>query len=217
MITLFQHGEAEPPGFLEQILREQNLEYQIVRLYEGEVLPPVDRSPLIFLGGRMSVNDEADYPFLKGEKELIRRSIRSGAPVLGICLGAQLIASALGKAVYPGTPEKGWCGIDLIRSDLLPGCPDRAVVFHWHNETFDLPVGADLFAWGTQVPNQIFSYKSALAVQFHMEATPGIIADWTEELPQDERDRIRAETSRHLRGSEELCRRLLDHVLSGGA
>lgn len=212
MIRLFQHGEAEPPGF-----REQNLEYHIVRLYGGEGLPPADRSPLIFLGGRMSVNDEADYPFLKGEKELIRQNIRAGVPVPGICLGAELIAGALGKAVYSGTPEEGWFGIGMIRSALLPGCPDRASVFHRHNETSDLPAGADLLAWGTQVSNQIFSYQRALAVPFHMEATPGIIAAWTGNLPQDERDRIRAETSRHLRGSEDLCRRLLDHVLAGGA
>ncbi len=215
MITLFQHGETESPGLLEQVFRERDLAYRIVRLYEGEALPPVGTSPLIFLGGQMSVNDEAEYPFLKSEKELIRRSIRAGAPVLGICLGAQLIASALGEAVYPGTPEKGWCGIDLIRPDLLPDCPDRATVFHWHNETFDLPEGAELLAWGGAVPHQMFSLASALGVQFHMEATPDIIAAWTEDLPQEERERIRAETSRYMRGSERLCRSILDRFLQG--
>jgi GMP synthase (glutamine-hydrolysing) len=217
VITLFQHGETESAGLLEQVFRERDLAYRIVRLYEGEALPPAGASPLIFLGGQMSVNDEAEYPFLKGEKELIRRSMRAGAPVLGICLGAQLIASALGKAVYPGTPEKGWCRVDLIRPDLLPDCPDRLRVFHWHNETFDLPEGAELIAWGNAVPHQMFSLASALGVQFHMEATPEIITAWTKDLPQDDRERIRAETSRYMPGNEKLCRTILERFLQGGA
>lgn len=217
MITIFQHGETEPAGFLEQVLSERDCEYRIVRLYEGEVIPPVGTSPLIFLGGRMSVNDEREYPFLKGEKELIRRSIRAGAPVLGICLGAQLIASAFGQRVAPGIPERGWCGVDIIRNDLLPDCPDRLKVFHWHGETFDLPDGAELLAWGSEVPNQLYTLKTALGVQFHIEATPEIIETWTETLDENERERIRAGTPRYLDGSERFCREIVSLFLQGGA
>ncbi len=209
MITIFQHGETEPAGLLEQILSERDLEYRIVRLYEGAPIPPVGASPLIFLGGQMSVNDEREYPFLKGEKELIRRSIRAGAPVLGICLGAQLIASAFGQRVFPGIPERGWCDIDIVRSDLLPDRPDRPKVFHWHTETFDLPDGAEVLAWGSDVPNQLYTLKTALGVQFHMEVTAEIIETWTETLDERERRRIRADTPRYLDESGQLCRDLV--------
>jgi GMP synthase (glutamine-hydrolysing) len=145
MIALYQHGAGEPPGYILQLLSERDLEYKIIPLFEtGEVPGKIKATHLVFLGGQMSVNDEKEYPWLLQEKQLIRQAIRSGTPILGICLGAQLIASALGKKVFPCQEERGWCEI----SKNLPTGPamhgNNLTVFQWHDENFELPVGATL-------------------------------------------------------------------------
>ena len=123
----------------------------------------------------MSVNDESEHPWLVQEKEFIRQAIRLGLPVIGICLGAQLIASALGAKVYSGRhTEIGWfpleaavTGEDVFR--LPPGVP----VFHWHGEAFDLPSGAVHLAKSDACENQAFQIgRNVVGLQFHLETTP---------------------------------------------
>jgi GMP synthase (glutamine-hydrolysing) len=215
VITIFQHGKTEPPGLIEELLHEARAGYRIVRLDEGEGIPRGRSSHLIFLGGQMSVNDEREYPYLSEEKELIRQSIKNSTPILGICLGAQLIASALGRRVYPSRPETGWCEVGLTGDGISPGLPDRFKVFQWHKETFDLPSGAALIGRGEAVENQIFSCGSALGTQFHMEVTMDIIREWSRDLEEHRRREILLESPQHLAGSERVCRALLGAFMRG--
>jgi GMP synthase (glutamine-hydrolysing) len=218
MIALFQHGTGEPPGYILQLLSEKDLEYKIIPLFEtGEVPGKIKSTHLVFLGGQMSVNDGKEYPWLLQEKQLIRQAIRSGIPVLGICLGAQLIASALGKKVYPCQEERGWCEIskNLLSGSAIPG--NNLTVFQWHGENFELPDGAMLEFRGDIVENQMFTFGSATGVQFHPEVTKEIIHDWVIPAGQKEQDEIMVQTSRHINGSNQICRQIFTSFLAGSA
>ena len=128
------------------------------------------------MGGGMSVNDEQELPWLIAEKEFIRACIGKGKVVVGICLGAQLIASSLGAKVYRNNQKEiGWFPIrkaDQIKSALFDGLPEEITVFHWHGETFDLPSGAELIASSIACKNQIFLMnKKVVGFQCHLETT----------------------------------------------
>ena len=138
---------------------------------------------LIFMGGPMSAND--DLPFIREELALIERAARAGTPLLGICLGAQLIAKALGAKVYRNpVKEIGWYPVfwnEAAGSDaLLAGLSGPETVFHWHGETFDLPAGATWLARSEACRHQAYRVGSNVyGFQFHLEVTPEMIADWT--------------------------------------
>ena len=157
-------------------LAARRLEVGRTRLFAGDPLPRAAQvDALIALGGPMSVNDEDEFGWLRPEKQLIREAAGRGVPVLGVCLGAQLIASALGARVYPGPArEIGWFPIAGV-----PGAthayrfPAECLAFHWHGETFDLPPGAVRLASSAGCENQAFQVgRHALALQFHLETTP---------------------------------------------
>ena len=213
MITILQHGPGEGPGAILPHLTQAGVPFRVVRLYEtGEVPAPVPAGPVIILGGLMSVNDEREYPFLREEKRMIRNLAGKNIPVLGICLGAQMIADAFGSAVTKSEEvERGWYRA-LSENGGLPGHPGRYPVFEWHNETFDLPQGATLLAAGAPVRNQAFRLGSCTGVQYHVEATPDIIRNWAKELPREAREAIAADTGRYIEGNNDRCRRLLDHL-----
>jgi GMP synthase-like glutamine amidotransferase len=146
------------------------------RLFAGEPLPRVDDiDMLIAMGGPMSVNDEETLPWLRAEKQLVRDAIARDRRLLGVCLGAQLIASALGSRVYRNSvKEIGWFP---IQSPSPPECgfrfPAESMVFHWHGETFDLPPGAVHLAKSEGCANQAFQLKhNVIGLQFHLETTP---------------------------------------------
>jgi GMP synthase-like glutamine amidotransferase len=146
------------------------------RFYESAKLPDPGRVDLVIaMGGPMSVDDEQAHPWLAPEKEFIRETIRLGQPVVGICLGAQLIASALGSRVYPGRhTEIGWFPVEAVAADgdvfQLPG---ELMAFHWHGETFDLPDGAVCLAKSEACDNQAFQIgRNVVGLQFHLETTP---------------------------------------------
>jgi GMP synthase-like glutamine amidotransferase len=128
------------------------------------------------MGGPMSVNDEDKFPWLVSDKQFIREAINSGKPVLGICLGAQLIASAMGAKIYRNhVKEIGWFPIYGTSPNDTPlfSFPPSMTVFHWHGETFDLPKGATLLAKSDGCENQAFQIgKSVIGLQFHLETTP---------------------------------------------
>ncbi len=176
-IFILQHVPFEPAAQIEYWLKEHNLQYQYVRLYEKQPLPSCDTiKALIVMGGPMSVNDEHLYPWIISEKHLIAECIRKGLPVLGICLGAQMIASALGCAVYRNTQKEiGWFSVRGIHypSNLnLFQFPDEFFAFHWHGETFDLPKNSFLLASTEICSNQAFQLGSnVLGLQFHLETT----------------------------------------------
>ncbi len=216
MIALYQHGDGEPPGYILELLRERDKEFRLIPLFNtGEVSASNDATHMVFLGGQMSVNDEKEYPWLLQEKQLIREAIKSEIPVLGICLGAQLIASALGKKVYPCKEERGWCKIweNMPHYPEMPG--NNPVVFQWHGECLDLPDGAVLEYRGDCVQNQMFTVGSAIGVQFHPEVTEGIIHNWLTSAGRKERDTIMLQTSHFIRDSNQICRSIVDGFLAG--
>lgn len=175
-VQILQHVPFEGPGYIGQWLNERQAAVKTTCLYAGESLPTVDTIDLlVIMGGPMSVNEEAEYPWLVQEKELVRQMAAQGKPILGICLGAQLIANALGARVYSG-PQKeiGWFPVTASspQANVFP-FPATATVFHWHGETFDLPDGAVRLASSPVCQNQAFQIGSNLiGLQFHLETTP---------------------------------------------
>ena len=156
----------------------------------------------------MSVNDEDEFPWLIQEKELIRRSVETGQKVLGICLGAQLIASAYGAKVFRSVNETGWR--ILNRENDVLGIfslfPNQFPVFQLHGETFEIPEGGQLLAYGNEVRNQAFSCRNALGLQFHLELTGKIIHEWSNALPMHQQSKIAYENPDFIAESNRLCR-----------
>lgn len=173
---VLQHVPFEGLGSIEPWLVARGARITHTRFFDSPLLPDTsDVDLIIALGGPMSVNDEAVLPWLKEEKRFIVQAIQWGKSVLGICLGAQLIASALGSRVYPGQHrEIGWFDIESTTSRIdLFHFPKTARVFHWHGETFDLPPGASQLARSAACENQGFQIGSnVIGLQFHLETTP---------------------------------------------
>lgn len=175
-VHILQHVPFEDIGSMASWLHERGAEVTYTRFFEGAALPkPADLDLVIAMGGPMSVNDEAALPWLRPEKEFIREAAGKGLPVLGVCLGAQLIASAHGARVYRNRyKEIGWYPIEAT-----PGVaeafrfPEKCTVFHWHGETFDLPSGAVRLAKSEACENQAFQIgRRVIGLQFHLETTP---------------------------------------------
>ncbi len=129
MIMILQHGEYESAGAIEEYLQEKRLPFEILRLYDGDNIPKVIPERLIGLGGQMSVNDTKDYPYFQDEKNLIIKTIGHGRPLLGICLGAQMIASAFGQTVYPKKEELGWIACMAVNRVPTVSFPNHSVSF----------------------------------------------------------------------------------------
>lgn len=174
---VLQHVPFEGLGSIGTWLASSGYGLTWTRLFETADFPdPGDIDLTVILGGPMSVNDEDAFPWLVQEKQFIRDTIAAGKPVLGICLGAQLIASAMGAKIYPN-PEKeiGWFPIHGAASGdrQVFEFPSSATVFHWHGETFDLPEGAIRLASSEGCLNQGFQLgRTVIGLQFHLETTP---------------------------------------------
>ena len=215
MITILQHGEHEPAGTIAETLNAENAPFSVLRLYEGDPVPKDPPEKLIILGGQMSVNDEREFPFLAEEKKLVKKAVARGSTVLGVCLGAQMIAAACGKTVYKGEKELGWRAITGCHAPGQRFFPGEFDVFHWHKETFDLPEGARLLATGKAVKNQAFMIKNALGVQFHPEVTKEIITFWAKDLGEDERTAILKNGDEKLDENRYLCDAIVHVFLAG--
>ena len=145
---VLQHIACEPPGVFEDVLHEHGAQLHRVELDEGEQLPDWrEFDAIVAMGGPMSVNDDADQPWLTAEKKLVGEAVRAGTPYWGVCLGVQLLAASLGARVYPGPePEVGLLPVSMTgeaRSDPVFGeAPHELVTLQWHGDTFDLPDGA---------------------------------------------------------------------------
>lgn len=162
---------------MEKWLTEQGYALSCSRLWAGDQLPAVDSfAALIVMGGPMGIYDYGDYPWLVQEKEFLAQVVERDIPVLGICLGAQLLADVLG-AVVTANPEKeiGWFPVTAtadIPSTLTSVLPKKMTVFHWHGDTFSLPGDAVCLYGSTACVNQAFLYKQhVLGLQFHLETT----------------------------------------------
>ena len=172
-----QHVPFECLGSIEPWLRSAGYETTKTPFFRSVDLPDHQEVDLlVVMGGPMSVNDEGEFPWLVEEKQFIRNAIEAGKPVLGVCLGAQLIASAMGARVYPNAvKEIGWFpiqGVPPIGGSSFR-FPPSVEVFHWHGETFDLPCGAVRLAASEGCENQAFQLgQSVIGLQFHLETTP---------------------------------------------
>jgi GMP synthase-like glutamine amidotransferase len=172
-----QHVPFEGLGSIEPWLDGAGYNTTSTRFFESTRLPDLDEFDLlIVMGGPMSVNDEDEFPWLVHEKQFIRRAIERRKAVLGICLGAQLVASAMGAAVYQNpSKEIGWFPVQGVSStdSSVFSFPPSVEVFHWHGETFDLPAGAIQLARSEVCKNQAFQLgESVIGLQFHLETTP---------------------------------------------
>lgn len=178
----FQHEPFEDLAAMEPWLRKGDFQITCTRLFEDPSFPSVDEIDwLIMMGGTMSVNDEKELPWLVPEKEFVRRAVAAGKVVIGVCLGAQMIASALGAKVYRNREKEiGWYPLKKapgITSGPFADFPDHIHVFHWHGETFDLPKGARAIAASEATKNQIFTLgDNVIGFQCHLETTAASLA-----------------------------------------
>jgi GMP synthase-like glutamine amidotransferase len=183
-ITCFQHIDCEGPGSLLETLRLKNVGLDLRRPFRGDKVPDHPGDGLVVLGGPMGVYEEEQHPWMTAELESIRRCLRDSIPVLGICLGSQMLAHAAGGQVFRGAlPEVGWYPVTLSpegRLDpLLLGLPGSFEAFHWHGDTFTLPPGAVRLAGSAYYPNQIFKAGgNAYGFQCHLETTENMIRSW---------------------------------------
>lgn len=171
-----QHVPFEGLGSIAPWLSAAGYEISCTRFFAEAVLPDLNEIDLlVVMGGSMSVNDEAELPWLIEEKRYIREAIQAGKAILGVCLGAQLIASAMGARVYANTEKEiGWFPVQGVAeaTNATFHFPAAIEVFHWHGETFDLPSGAVRLASSAGCINQAFQLgKSVIGLQFHLETT----------------------------------------------
>ena len=216
-VILLQHERNEPGGLFTEHIRERGMELIQVPLYETNEVPPLHATHLIIMGGSMSVNDEQEFPWLISEKQIIREWVAKGRPVLGICLGAQLIASSFGAPVYPCKKELGWSSVNAIEDELFPELPGRFNVFQMHGETFDIPEPGMLVFCGEEVLNQAICIGSALGLQFHPELTLEMIQDWISFLPSQTQESLLAQSRQYLPESEKICRTIADRFLNASS
>ncbi len=182
-----QHEAFETPAIILIWANEKGFEISATHLYNNEKLPDMNSIDwLIIMGGSMETNDETIYPWLIQEKEFIRNAIRANKIIIGICLGSQLIASALGSKVYKNqVKEIGWFPIHKTdegkQNTFFDFIPNPFHVFNWHGDTFDLPTGASCIASTEACKNQLFIYNDkTIGVQFHFEMDEQAIRDIVE-------------------------------------
>ncbi|MEJ2360019.1 MAG: type 1 glutamine amidotransferase [Gammaproteobacteria bacterium] len=186
-IRIFRHIDCEGPAFLQTLLQEKQIPFELVRIDEFDAIDPqLDNiGGLIFMGGSMSVNDPLDW--ITAELELIRKAVAQNIPVLGVCLGCQLLVRALGARVYPGPcMEIGWYPVNCVADQqLTAGLPTQMTAFHWHGETFDLPGEAQLLFSSARYQNQGFAIGPHLGLQFHVEMEADQVREWLQRNPAD--------------------------------
>lgn len=204
MILIIKHIDIEGPGTIEEFFSNTSWQLQSIDLSKDK-LSIKDFSKLtaiISLGGPMNVYQEDKYPFLKEEDEFLKKAIKSEIPILGICLGAQLLAKACSAKVKPAqTQEIGWHKLNLTeqgREDpLFDNLAKELDVFQWHQDTFEIPKGGALLAESPSCANQAFRFgRNAYGLQFHIEVTPEMVETWidkyakTTEFASDPKDML---------------------------
>jgi GMP synthase (glutamine-hydrolysing) len=214
--VVLQHVPYEGPGALAPAIRETGAGLQLVRIDSGDAVPSPDDvgaiAGVVVMGGPMGVHD--DLPWLEPERVLLRAAVDAGLPVLGVCLGAQQLAAALGAEVVTG-PEPE-CGVGEVHltpaalSDPVFGkAPTPLPCVHWHGDTFSLPAGAVRLAANAAYENQAFRVGArAYGLQFHVEVTGSLVAHWGPHLPPQMF--IRASDVAHVsRAGEGIVRRFI--------
>lgn len=221
-VLIIKNIATEGPGTIEEFLTRKDISFTIVDLSSGEIPPPLDEfDTLVIMGGPMSVYDDLDkYPHLVTGSRIIREAINRDIGVLGICLGCQMVAYCLGAEVYQGSEKEiGWYHIELtgdgLRDPLMrrlashPKVGDfwrRFKVFHWHGDTFDLPLGAVLLASSNLYKNQAFRYGNKVyGFQFHIEVTADMISEWVKDS---------SDANRVMKETEEIYEELIGRAMN---
>jgi GMP synthase-like glutamine amidotransferase len=190
-IHCFQHVAFEGLACMEGWIAKKGHQLGYTRFFNGDPLPDLDAlDMLIVMGGPMSFDDDEKHPWMTGERDFIRQAITKGKTVLGICLGAQLIADAIdGSARHGHSQEIGWFPVSFKAERKKMGLdfiPDELVVFHWHGDTFDTPKGAVALASTPEYPNQAFLYRNnVLGLQFHFEMNEKTVKDMVENVDEE--------------------------------
>lgn len=181
-VAIFRHAAIEGPGYLAEVLDARGIPWRLVRIDAGDSLPTsvADFSGLVFMGGPMSVNDP--LPWIAPVLQLIRDAVAADIPVLGHCLGGQLMAKALGGVVGRNpVKEIGWGDVQVEDSGEAQhwfGATTRFHAFHWHGETFSLPAGAAGLLSSRHCPQQAFALGKHLGFQCHIEMTAEMVRAW---------------------------------------
>jgi len=204
-VLLVQNSKSEGSGYLGDLLKDDGFEITLVNA-KHEQLPKKDFTLVVILGAPESAND--DLPYLQAEQQLIKNCVEKNIPVLGICLGSQLIAKTFGAKVYSGSrKEIGFYNDLKIQNytSFFSGFKNPFTVFHWHGDTFDLPENAVRLVSSEHYLNQAFQYKSAVGLQFHLEVNEEMINFWldkTEEelqkIPYIDPQKIRSEIDENI-------------------
>jgi GMP synthase-like glutamine amidotransferase len=232
-LLVLQHISCEPPAAFEDELRSRGLDVTRVELDEGQRLPDWREFPaIVVMGGPMGAYDEADHPWLVDEKRLLREAVEADVPVWGVCLGAQLLAAALGARVYRGEqPEVGVLAVELTSAaaddPVFRDAPKSFPTLQWHGDSFDLPDGATLLAGSPAYPHQAFRVGRSYGLQFHLEVALELATEWGEvpayaqslesTLGPGALERLLAEVAEHVDETVPLARgifgRWLEHVV----
>jgi GMP synthase-like glutamine amidotransferase len=224
-ITIVQHTTDDPPGGIVTALDALGLPYRVVRIMAGEEIPASTRdlSALVLLGGAMHVHQEEEHPFLGDERRLLTACLEQDVPVLGICLGAQVLAAAAGAPVYQRPlPEIGWVDVDIVAADpLFQGIESPLRVLQWHKQSFALPPGALRIASRPDGEQAFRVGRRAWGIQFHPEVGAAVIEAWIREAEAGDREgllpgmgaAIREETKARMPAYERLCLKLVENFV----
>ena len=183
-LLVLQHIACEPPAAFEDELRSRGLDVTRIELDEGDALPDWREFPaVVVMGGPMGAYDEDEHRWLAAEKRLLREAVEADVPVWGVCLGAQLLASALGARVYRGErPEVGLLPVHLTdaaaEDSVFGNAPRSFPTLQWHGDSFDLPDGATLLASSTAYPHQAYRVGRSYGLQFHLEVPLELATEW---------------------------------------
>jgi GMP synthase (glutamine-hydrolysing) len=231
---IIQHLVCENPGRLTDLLIQRGYTIEVCHAYNNDPIPrQLSHDLLVVMGGSMGVADigQPAYPFLAQEVTLIKSVIAASQPMLGICLGAQLLAHAAGARVYPNTingkavREVGWADVNFLGHDERPelrGLPAHHTMLHWHGDTYDLPSGAVLLASTPLCKNQLFRLNRQVGLQFHPEVTADMVLSWAD-LDRDFAvaangehgpTLIKADTKQYFSAFEKIGDRLLNNLLT---
>lgn len=225
-VDVLQHVPFEGPGSIADWADARGARLAVTRLFAQEQFPdPTAVDLLVVMGGPMGANDHAVHAWLADEQDFIRQVIAAGKPVLGVCLGAQLIAAAMGARVFPNADKEiGWFPVSAVRpggGDAF-GLPEEVTVLHWHGDTFELPPGAALLATSEACANQAFLLgERVMGLQFHLETTRASLWDLVEncaaELEPGRRwvqsaERLLRIDQQQLDANQQLMGRILDFL-----
>jgi GMP synthase-like glutamine amidotransferase len=228
-LLIFRHVVCEGPGYLAEYLQHKHIPFQLIAIDQGVAVPehPEHTSGLIFMGGPMSVND--DLPWIAQELALIRKAVATGVPVLGHCLGGQLIAKALGAQVTANpVQEIGWYPIErtdnTTAAEWLGNLARQVEVFHWHGETFSIPPGSQVILRSEFCAHQAFVQGNILALQCHVEMTASMVMEWAD-LYRDEIEQpsasvqtasqLTADLDNKIRQMQRVAEMLYSHWIQG--